>query len=73
MAWIGLSNGPVKTWSTPAGEGFTGNLGEHTVVLTGIRGATLTVNDPLSGQRLEWSKPKFQRMSQRLGDRALDI
>lgn len=73
MAWIGLSDGPYKSWTTPGGVEFTGNFGEHTVVLTGIRSGTLTVNDPLSGQRLQWSRSQFERMWARLGDRALTL
>ena len=73
MTWIGLSDGPFKTWTTPAGTRFTGNFGEHTVVLTGIRGKTLNVNDPLSGRRLQWSRSQFELMWDRLGDRALAL
>ena len=71
MVWIGLTEGPFKTWQTPAGKPFTGNFGEHTVVLTGIEGDQLAVNDPLSGQRLTWSKTQFEVMWKRLGTRAL--
>ena len=71
MVWIGLSDGPFKTWQTPAGKPFTGNFGEHTVVLTGIKGDQLAVNDPLSGNRLTWSKSQFEVMWKRLGTRAL--
>ena len=73
MAWIGLSDGPFETWRTPAGREVTGNFGEHTVVLTGIRGDVLTVNDPLSGRRLRWSRDEFEQMWKRLGDRALAL
>ena len=73
MTWVGLSDGPYQTWTTPAGDRFTGNFGEHTVVLTGIRGATLTVNDPLSGRQLQWSRSQFETMWARLGDRALAL
>ena len=71
MVWIGLSDGPFKTWTTPSGKRFTGNFGEHTVVLTGIKGDRLSVNDPLSGRRLTWSKAQFEVMWKRLGERAL--
>ena len=73
MVWIGLSEGPVETWQTPAGKSVTGNFGEHTVVLTGIKGDQLAVNDPLSGRRLTWSKPQFEVMWKRLGTRALAV
>ena len=71
MVWIGLTDGPFKTWRTPAGTSFTGNFGEHTVVLTGITGDRLAVNDPLSGKRLSWSRSQFELMWKRLGQRAL--
>lgn len=71
MVWIGLSDGPFRTWRTPSGRSVTGNFGEHTVVLTGIRDGRLTVNDPLSGNRLTWTKPQFELMWERLGERAL--
>ena len=73
MAWVGLSDGPFKTWVTPAGKTITGNFGEHTVVLTGVSGQRLTVNDPLSGRRLTWSRAQFETMWQRLGRRALTL
>ena len=73
MAWIGLSDGPFETWRSPGGREVTGNFGEHTIVLTGIRGDVLTVNDPLSGNRLQWSRDEFELMWARLGDRALAV
>ncbi len=73
MAWVGLSDGPFKTWATPAGKTVTGNFGEHTVVLTGVSGQRLRVNDPLSGRRLIWSRAQFEIMWQRLGRRALTL
>lgn len=71
MAWVGLSTGPYKTWRTPGGRTVTGNFGEHTVVITGIEGDQLAVNDPLTGQRLTWTKAQFEQMWTRLGQRAL--
>jgi hypothetical protein len=38
MAWVGLSEGPYRRWRTPQGKTIGVNFGEHTVVLTGIRG-----------------------------------
>lgn len=73
MVWIGLSDGPFRTWTTPAGRTVTGNFGEHTVVLTGLSGQDLAVNDPLSGRRLTWSRSQFETMWQRLGRRALTL
>ncbi len=71
MAWVGLSDGPYETWRSPGGRPVTGNFGEHTVVLTGVRGESLRVNDPLVGERAIWSKAEFELMWARLGKRAL--
>ena len=71
MVWVGLSNGPYKTWRTPLGKRITANFGEHTVVLTGLRGRLLRVNDPLDGQRKLWSRSYFEAIWRRLGRRAL--
>ena len=71
MAWVGLSDGPYRSWRTLEGKKVTGNLGEHTVVLTGLRDGRLAVNDPLSGNRLTWSRAQFELMWRRLGSRAL--
>jgi uncharacterized protein YvpB len=71
LAWVGLSDGPYKTWRTPEGRRVTGNFGEHTVVLTGVRGDSVNVNDPLAGERTRWSKAQFELMWARLGRRAL--
>lgn len=71
MVWVGLSDGPFRTWRTPSGARFTGNFGEHTVVLTGIDGDRLEVNDPLPGERAVWTRTQFEQMWQRLGRRAL--
>lgn len=71
MAWVGLSDGPFKSWRTPSGKRVTGNLGEHTVLLTGLDADGVDVNDPLSGRRLRWTRPQFELMWRRLGYRAL--
>jgi uncharacterized protein YvpB len=73
MVWIGLSDGPYETWVTPQGRRVTGNFGEHTVVLTGVRGDRLFVNDPLLGQRTTWTREQFELMWRRLGKRALSL
>jgi uncharacterized protein YvpB len=73
MVWIGLSDGPYKTWVTPQGRRITGNFGEHTVVLTGVRGERVFVNDPLLGQRTSWTREQFELMWRRLGNRALSL
>lgn len=71
MVWVGLADGPYETWRTPAGKRITGNLNEHAVVLTGMSSSGLAVNDPLTGQREQWSRAQFELMWQRLGRRAL--
>ena len=73
MAWIGLSEGPYRSWRSPAGKRISVNFGEHVVVLTGIRDGVLSVNDPLSGTRLEWTAPEFERRWRLLGMRALGV
>jgi len=71
MVWVGLSDGPFKSWRTPSGRMVTGNFGEHTVLLTGLAGNRVDVNDPLSGRRLRWTRAQFELMWGRLGRRAL--
>ena len=73
MAWIGLSEGPYRSWRTPSGEKITVNFGEHTVILTGIQGSMIRVNDPLSGARREWSIAEFAKRWRWLGKRALAL
>lgn len=71
MAWVALAAGPYQTWRTPGGKTVHANFGEHAVLLTGIDGDSLSVNDPLSGQRLTWTKAQFEQMWTALGSRAL--
>lgn len=73
MAWIGLSRGPYRSWRTPAGKRVTVNFGEHVVVLTGMRGSSIMVNDPLSGSRLVWTRAQFLAKWRLLGRRALGL
>lgn len=73
MVWVGLTDGPYETWLTPEGEDVTGNFGEHTVVLTGIDGDAISVNDPLQGVRTTWTRAQFETMWRRLGRRALSL
>jgi len=73
MVWVGLSEGPYKSWRTPSGRRITVNFGEHTVVLTGLRGDTLQLNDPLTGTRATWTRAQFVKLWNRLGRRALTI
>ncbi|HWW68264.1 MAG TPA: C39 family peptidase, partial [Solirubrobacterales bacterium] len=71
MVWVALSEGPYASWHSPAGKIVNVNYGEHAVVLSGVTGGDVTVNDPLSGQRLRWSKGQFESMWASLGHRAL--
>ena len=71
MAWVAISEGPFASWHSPAGKAITVNYGEHAVVLTGVKGSEVIVNDPLSGQRLTWSKNQFESMWDSLDRRAL--
>lgn len=73
MVWIGLSDGPYRWWQTPAGRRIRVNFGEHTVVLSAIRGDTITVNDPLTGTRLRWTRNAFLAKWRLLGRRALAL
>lgn len=71
LAWVALSEGPYASWVSPAGKPVRINYGEHAVVLTGVEGEDLRVNDPLSGERLIWTKQQFEQMWAGLGHRAL--
>ncbi len=71
LAWVALSEGPYATWTSPAGRSIKVNYGEHAVVLTGVDGGTVHVNDPLSDTRMTWSKEQFEAMWAGLGHRAL--
>ncbi|HEY2054614.1 MAG TPA: C39 family peptidase [Solirubrobacterales bacterium] len=71
LAWVALSAGPYASWTSPAGKEIRINYGEHAVVLTGVDGTDVHVNDPLSGERLIWSKSQFEGMWAGLGHRAL--
>lgn len=71
LAWIGLSAGPYETWRGPRGERVAVNYGEHTVLLRGLAGSSVFVNDPLSGESQIWSRKDFQEKSALLGHRAI--
>ena len=73
LVWIGLTEGPYERWRTPEGKTVEANFGEHTVVLSGLRGGQLLVNDPLDGRRKTWSKSRFEELWPRLGRRALSV
>jgi uncharacterized protein YvpB len=72
MAWIGLSDGPYGTWTTPEGRTVRVNFGEHTVVLFGVReDGSLRVANPLKGTDETWPSDRFVALWDRLGRRAL--
>lgn len=72
MTWIGLSEGPYATWTSPEGKAIKVNFGEHTVVLHGIDAAgRIEVSNPLEGTRERWNKGTFEALWRRLGNRAL--
>lgn len=73
MTWIGLSRGPYRSWRTPAGKRIAVNFGEHVVVLTGMRGDSISVNDPLTGSRVVWTRTQFLAKWRLLGRRALGL
>lgn len=73
MAWVGLSEGPHRRWRTLQGKQITVNLGEHTIVLTSLRGSWIALNDPLTGSRQTWTIERFLLIWRRLGMRALAL
>jgi len=73
MTWIGLSDGPYETWTSPAGNEVAVNFGEHTVLLTGIAGNRIYVNDPIDGVKKVWSRADFEAMWELLDQRAVSL
>lgn len=73
LAWIGLSAGPYRRWRTPSGREIGVNLGEHTVVLTGLSGSGVALNDPLVGVKRVWTRAEFEWRWSLLGRRALGL
>lgn len=73
MVWIGLSDGPYTSWRSPEGRKVTVNYGEHTVVLTGIEGDQISVNDPIDGLRKVWTKADFEAKWDLLDNRAIGL
>ena len=72
LAWIGLADGPYRSWRTSAGRQVSVNLNEHTIVLHGIRAdGTLQVVNVLEGTRELWSAERFEAAWELLGRRAL--
>ena len=73
-AWVGLDDGPYRSWTTPSGTPIRVNLNEHTIVLTGIReDGALEVVNVLGGTREVWSRARFERGFELLGGRALAV
>lgn len=73
MTWIGLSDGPYESWTSPAGDQVTVNFGEHTVLLTGIAGNRIFVNDPIDGVKKVWTRAEFEAMWDLLDRRAISF
>lgn len=73
LAWIGLSAGPYDVWRGPRGERVKVNYGEHTVLLRGLAGSSVLVNDPLSGESQLWSRKEFKERWNLLGRRAISL
>jgi uncharacterized protein YvpB len=73
LAWVGLAAGPYLSWLTPAGRKITVNLDEHAVVLVGAGPGYVRVNNPLSGEREQWSDALFSYRWRLLGRRALEL
>lgn len=71
LAWIGPSAGPYRSWVGPRGERVTVNWGEQAVLLVGLAGSRILLNDPLTGKRQNWSRQEFKRRWGLLGRRAL--
>jgi uncharacterized protein YvpB len=51
----------------------TVNFGEHTVLLTGIAGDRIFVNDPLDGLKKVWTRAQFEAQWKLLGRRAISL
>ena len=73
LAWVGLAPGPYLRWLTPSGREITVNLNEHAVVLVGADDGNVYVNNPLSGEREQWSDALFSARWMLLGRRALEL
>jgi uncharacterized protein YvpB len=72
LAWVGLNDGPFRTWRSPAGRPIRVNFSEHTIVLAGARrNGTLSVVNPLTGKRESWTRERFEEEWSRLDRRAL--
>jgi uncharacterized protein YvpB len=72
IAWVGLTDGPYRSWRSPTGRPIAANFGEHAVVLAGIdRGGALSVRNPLDAAPETWTRAQFELMWARLGRRAL--
>ena len=73
-AWVGLDDGPYRSWRTPSGRPVRVNLNEHTVVVSGIRpDGALDIVNVLAGTREVWPRSQFERGFRLLGGRALAV
>lgn len=71
LAWVGRSAGPYRSWLGPRGERVTVNWGERAILLVGLAGSRILLNDPQTGTRQNWSRQQFKRRWGLLGRRAL--
>jgi len=71
LAWVGRSAGPYRSWVGPRGERVTVNWGERAILLVGLAGSRILLNDPQTGTRQNWSRQQFKRRWGLLGRRAL--
>lgn len=73
LAWVGSSTGPYRSWTGPRGERVTVNWGERAVLLVGLAGSRILLNDPQTGTRQNWNRQQFKRRWGLLGRRALSV
>jgi uncharacterized protein YvpB len=71
IAWIALGPSRPATWQTPRGSTIAANFAEHTIVLTGIQGQTVTYIDPWDGTRKAINLAQLRGLWRELGTRAI--
>ena len=71
IAWIALGPSRPATWQTPGGRTIAANFAEHTIVLAGIQGQTVTYVDPWDGTRKAMSLAQLRGLWRELGTRAI--
>ena len=71
ISWIALGPSLPVTWQTPAGRTISANYAEHTIVLTGVHGQTVSYIDPWDGLHKTMSTERLRRLWLALGGRAL--